>query len=117
MYNVRTLYVHKCEPKLYVQYMYIVRPVPAGTSNKNRPSTPITHVACESKLRSVVRSSMHPYSGNLLAIGRVVVHYSLATHTFSAGIKCQHSTEYEVSWVSFCKDDNTKVLKQMYSGC
>ena len=29
-YNVRTLYVHECEPKLYVQCTYIVRTVPAG---------------------------------------------------------------------------------------
>ena len=43
-----------------------------------------THVASESKLRSVVRSSMHLYRVNLVAIGRLVVY---CAHTFSAGIK------------------------------
>ena len=28
--------------------------------SKNKPSTSMTHVACESKLRSVVRSFIHP---------------------------------------------------------
>ena len=50
----------------------------------------MTHAACESKLRSVVRSSMHPYPGNWLAIGRAVVYYAWAARAFSAGIKCRH---------------------------
>ena len=50
----------------------------------------MTHEACKSKLRSVVRSSMHPYPGNWVAIGRAVVYYALATRAFSAGIRCWH---------------------------
>ena len=48
----------------------------------------MTHEACESKLRSVVRSSMHPYPGNWVAIWRAVVYYACAARSFSAGIKC-----------------------------
>ena len=33
---------------------------------------------------------MHPCPGNRVAIGRAVVYYTLAAHTFSAGIKCRH---------------------------
>ena len=52
----------------------------------------MTHLACESKIRSVVRSSMHPYPGDLVvAIGRAVVYYAQASQVFSAGIECQHS--------------------------
>ena len=41
----------------------------------------MTRVACESKLRSVVRSSMHPFSGNWMAVGHMVVYYAgLGTH-------------------------------------
>ena len=33
---------------------------------------------------------MRPCPGNWVAIGRTVVYYALAAHTFSAGITCQH---------------------------
>ena len=61
---------------------------------KNKPSTPTTYmyVSCYSKLRSVVRSCMHPFPGNLVAIGRAVVCYAWAAYVFSAGIKCRHCT-------------------------
>ena len=49
----------------------------------------MTHLAFESKLRSVVRSSRDPYQGNWVAIGRaVVVYYAWVAHAFSAGIRC-----------------------------
>ena len=54
------------------------------------PSTSMTHVACESKLDSVVRSPMHPCPGKWVAIGRVVVYYARVAHAFSAGIKYRH---------------------------
>ena len=38
----------------------------------------MTYEPCESKLRSVVRLSMHLYPGNWLAIGRAVVYYAWA---------------------------------------
>ena len=46
----------------------------------------MTHAACESKLRSVVRASKH----SCPAIGRTIVYHAQAAHAFSAGIKCQH---------------------------
>ena len=55
-----------------------------------KPSTPMTNVACESKLLSVLRSSMHTWQENCVAIGRVVVYYARHAHAFSAGIKCWH---------------------------
>ena len=61
-----------------------------GNMSKNKPNTLMTHEACESKLRSVVRSSMHPYPGNWVAIGHAVVYYAWAAREFSAGIKCRH---------------------------
>ena len=64
--------------------------------SENKQSTPVTHVAYELKLRSVVRSSMHPCPRYWLGIGRAVMHHAWATHTFSAGIKCRHSTYAQV---------------------
>ena len=58
----------------------------------------MAHNACESKLRSVVSSSIHPYPGKWVAIGHAVVYYAWAAREFSAGIKCRH-----------CKY-NTKIL-------
>ena len=46
----------------------------------------------ESKLRSVVRSSMHPCQRNSLSIGRAVVYYGWSFHSFSEGIKCWYCT-------------------------
>ena len=37
---------------------------------------------------------MHLCPGNLVAIGRAVVYYARAAHTFSAGIKCRHCRLY-----------------------
>ena len=53
----------------------------------------MTHKACESKLCSVLRSSMHPYPGIRVAIGRAVVYYAWTDREFSAGIKCRHCTQ------------------------
>ena len=33
---------------------------------------------------------MHPYPGNWLGIGHMVVYYAWAAREFSAGIKCRH---------------------------
>ena len=48
----------------------------------------MSQVACESKLRSVIRSSIHPCQCNWVGIGHTVVKYAQAAHAFSAGIKC-----------------------------
>ena len=58
--------------------------------SKNRPSIAMIHEVCKSKVRSILRSSMHTCPGNLVAIRRAVAYYAWAAHTFSAGIKCRH---------------------------
>ena len=58
---------------------------PTDNMSKNEPSTSMTDVACESKLRSVVRSSMHTCPGNWVAIGRSVVYFARPARAFSAG--------------------------------
>ena len=52
----------------------------------------MTQVACKPKLRSVLRSSVHPCQVNWVAIGHAVVYYAQTAHAFSAGIKCRHCT-------------------------
>ena len=44
----------------------------------------MTHVACKSKLRTVVRSSMFPCPGKWVAIGCAVVYCAQTAHAFSA---------------------------------
>ena len=57
-----------------------------------KQNTSKTHVAFESHLSLVVRSSMPPYLGNWVAIGRAVVWYDRAAHAHSGGFKCWHSS-------------------------
>ena len=57
---------------------------------RNKPSTPISHVSSGLKPHSVVRSSLHPCPDNRVAIGRAVVYYARAAHVFFAEIKCRH---------------------------
>ena len=52
----------------------------------------MTHVPCKSKLRSVVRLSMHLCPGNWVANRCAVVYYARAAQVLSAGIKCRHCT-------------------------
>ena len=59
---------------------------------ENNPNTSMTYVVCESKLHSVVRSSIQLCQGNWVASGHIVVYYAWAAHAFSAGVKCQHCT-------------------------
>ena len=60
----------------------------------------MTRIARESKLRSVLRSSMHPCPGDWVAIGRAVVYYARAAQAFSAGIKWRHCTSTVPNTVS-----------------
>ena len=53
---------------------------------RKKPSTSMTYVAFESKLRSVARSFMHPCPENWVPFGRSVM-YCRAAHALSAGIK------------------------------
>ena len=66
----------------FLQYQVVQNPMDSMSK-----STSMTNVACESKLRSVVRSSVHPCPGKWVAIRREVVYY---VNAFSAGIKCRH---------------------------
>ena len=50
----------------------------------------MTNVSCKTKLRSVVRSSLHPCPENWEAIGLAVVYYARAAHLFSTGIECRN---------------------------
>ena len=59
---------------------------------ENNLNISMTHVACESKLRPVIRSSIHPSQGNWVSIEHTVVFYAQAAQAFSAGIKCRHCT-------------------------
>ena len=65
---------------------------------ENNPDTSMTHVACESKLRLVIRSSIHPCQGNCVAFGRTVVYYAGDAHAFSSGIKCRHCGLETAPW-------------------
>ena len=71
-------------------------PVPGCTR------TSPTHIACKSKLCSVVRSSIHPpCQGTWVAIGHSVVYFARAAHANFAGIKCQHCMYYPLGLLSF----------------
>ena len=63
--------------------------------SKIKSSTSLTHVACGSKLRSVVMSSMHPCLANWVAVGHVVVYYAYDAHAFRTGIKCRYCILFE----------------------
>ena len=84
---------NSCTSRPDVRY-YLAVQTPTDKMSKNKPSTSMTHVSCESKLRLVARSSMHPYPGNLVATGRSIVYYARTVHTFSTGIKCRHCTHF-----------------------
>ena len=59
---------------------------------ENKPNSTMTHVDLESKLRSVLRSSIHPCQENWLAFGCAVVYYARVVLAFSGGIECRHCT-------------------------
>ena len=86
-YTVHTLNSRTSRP---VVSQCLVVQTPMGNLSKNMLSTSMPHVACKSKLRSFVRSSVHPCPGNWVAIERLVVHYTRSDHPFGAGIKCRH---------------------------
>ena len=64
--------------------------------SKSKPRTSLTNVACDSKLLSVVRSSMGGNEGY-----SCVLCCAQAAHAFNAGIKCWHGTFRAIS--SFSK--------------
>ena len=63
----------------------------------------MSHVACESKLCSVVRSSTHLYPENRVATRREVVYYALDAHALNAGItfRCGVNIRNPWNWITF----------------
>ena len=65
----------------------------------------MTNKACESKILSIMRSSMYPCPGNWIAIGRAVVYCARAAQAFRVAIKCRHWTSKTTTTLScpvFC---------------
>ena len=81
---------NSCTSRPDVCQCLVVQTPMDNMSKINKPSTSMAHVNFKPKLLSVVRSSMHPYSGNWVSMGHAVVYYVRAAHAFSAGIKCRH---------------------------
>ena len=79
---------NSCNSRLNVYQCLVVETSMDNMSN-NMQSTLMIHVACESKLTSVVRSSKHLCQRNRVAIGHAVVYWARAAKVFSAGIKCK----------------------------
>ena len=75
---------HSCTGRPDVSQRPLVL-IPMNNVSENKPSTPMTHVAYESKLRSVVRSSMPK-----ILVGNRACGQARDTQAFSAGIKCRH---------------------------
>ena len=68
--------------------------------SKSKPRTSLTNVACDSKLLSVVRSSMPRIVGGNQGYSCVLC-CAQAAHALNAGIKCWHGTFRAIS--SFSK--------------
>ena len=88
---------------------YLVVQTPMDNMSKKKPSTSITHVACESKLRSIVSAFVHPCPGHaggwqsgVHALIAVTVGGQLAT-TFVNRliITYLHSIEFRLAMVNF----------------
>ena len=80
--------------------------------SKNKSRRSMTHIACESKLHSVVRSSMHPCSGNWVAIGHMIVYFARAGHTFSVGIRCRHCTLTSTCYI--CSSKKMQMINSFF---
>ena len=68
---------NSCTKRLGVCQCLVVE-IPIDNMSKNKPNTSMTHGPCDSKLCSVVRSCVHPWPGNWVAIGLAVVYYARA---------------------------------------
>ena len=69
--------------------------------SKNNPSTLMTQVAYESKLRSVVKVSMRLCPGNWVAVELEIVYYARAAQDISARIECRHFFS-QATWSLMC---------------
>ena len=101
---------NSCTSRPNVRKCQVVQ-IPINNMSKNKPRTPMTHVAFESKLVSFVRSYMHQGPGNLAAIRHAVVYNAQAAHAFSAGIKCLHCTCREV--ILYCMFIDCTILYKL----
>ena len=88
-YNLQTFNSSTSRPDVW---QCLIVHTPMDNMSTNKPNTSMAHIACESKPPSVLRSSIHSYSGNWVLIGCPVVCYARTAHTFGAGIKCLHCT-------------------------
>ena len=77
-------------------YKLCLEQSPMDDVSKNKPSASMTYVTCESKLRSVLRSSMHLCPGNWVATGCAVVYYARADQ----GHLVQESNDGTVSQIT-----------------
>ena len=74
-YTVQTF--NSCTSRLDISQCIVVQ-TPLNNVSKNKPDTSMTHVAYESKVHLIVRSSMHPWPRNWVTTGRVVVYHARA---------------------------------------
>ena len=81
--------INSCNSRPDICQCLIVQ-APIDNMSKNKPSTLMTQVACESRLCSVVRSEITHSQETRFKIKGAVVYFALAAHTFSVGIKCQY---------------------------
>ena len=86
--------------------LVVQTPMDNMSKSKLHVRTSLTHVACDSKLLSVVRSSMPRKVGGNQGYSCVLC-CAQAAHAFNAGIKCWHGTFRAIS--SFSK------VKRSYS--
>ena len=70
---------NSCTSRPDVCHCLVVQ-IPIDNMSKNNPSTSMTHVACESKLRSVVRSFIHDHETGLQSDVRSCIMLGLPTH-------------------------------------
>ena len=80
---------NSCSSRPDVRYSLVLQ-TPIYNMSKDKPNACKTHEACESKLRLVVRSSMHPYPGEWVAFGHFVMYHAWAARELRARIKCLH---------------------------
>ena len=107
---------NSCSSRSDVCQCLVVKPL--DNRSKNKPSISMTHVDSESKLCSVVRSSMHPCPRNRVATGSVVVYHAQVARAFSAGTRFRHCIVWAVhiitlQFLKYKKHNN--ILEKMSS--
>ena len=105
--HIRTIQAfNSCISRPDVWQCLVVK-TPIDNMSKNRPCTSMAYVACESKLRSVGNSSMHPCPENWVEIGRADVYCATAVQAVCAGTKCRHC-------IYVCRNTNLERVSRRY---